>query len=57
MLSYAALGPVPGCHLVRLGFTVASAQGADREAVLGTMGVFFGMLVVYKTGPSGHPKF
>lgn len=55
VLSYAALeGPVPRCHPTWL-FGNMLVQGISAgalitQAVLGTVGVFFGMLVVYKTG-------
>lgn len=60
VLSYAALeGLFLGAiSFVLANFTVASANAGVLigEAILGTMGVFFGMLVVYKTGPSGSPQ-
>lgn len=62
VLSYAALeGLFLGAiSFVLANFTVASANAGVLigEAILGTMGVFFGMLVVYKTGAIRvTPKF
>ena len=63
VLSYAALrGPVPRRVLVRGGqlrsVSGISAGALIGQAVLGTLGVFFGMLVVYKTGAIRvTPKF
>ena len=62
VLSYAALeGLVLGAISVLLAnFTVsgANAGGLIAQAILGTVGVFFGMLVVYKTGAIRvTPKF
>ena len=62
VLSYAAL---EGLFLGAISFVLAnfSVQGANAgsligQAVLGTVGVFFGMLVVYKTGAIRvTPKF
>ena len=62
MLSYAALeGLFLGAiSFLMANFTVsgANAGGMIAQAILGTVGVFFGMLVVYKTGAIRvTPKF
>ncbi len=62
VLSYAVLeGMVLGAiSFVFANFSVSSANGGAliAEAVMGTFGVFFGMLVVYKTGAIRvTPKF
>ncbi|MBI3217356.1 MAG: Bax inhibitor-1/YccA family protein [Mycobacterium sp.] len=61
VLSYAALeGLFLGAISFLLTFNIqgASAGGLIAQAVLGTIGVFFGMLVVYKTGAIRvTPKF